>query len=118
MQEIIDTQVLPASYAFLGQLTQSAGNGASAGINVQPLIDAANGVSKQVSMLQKRRADLAKAIEKAEHMHDDLDGQAHFLTSTGCEKMAEAREAADALELSIGDEFWPLPRYREMLFPV
>jgi glutamine synthetase len=32
--------------------------------------------------------------------------------------MAEVREASDALELSIADEHWPLPRYREMLFPV
>jgi glutamine synthetase len=51
-------------------------------------------------------------------MHDDLDGQATFLTSTGCETMGEVREAADAIELAIGDEYWPLPRYREMLFPV
>ena len=32
--------------------------------------------------------------------------------------MAEVREASDALELSIADDQWPLPRYREMLFPV
>jgi len=24
----------------------------------------------------------------------------------------------DALELSVGDDYWPLPKYREMLFPV
>jgi glutamine synthetase len=32
--------------------------------------------------------------------------------------MAEVREACDAIELAIADECWPLPRYREMLFPV
>ncbi len=32
--------------------------------------------------------------------------------------MAEVRAASDALELLIGDEYWPLPKYREMLFPV
>ena len=32
--------------------------------------------------------------------------------------MAEVREACDAIELAISDEVWPLPRYREMLFPV
>jgi glutamine synthetase len=32
--------------------------------------------------------------------------------------MAEVREACDALELVVGDEFWPLPKYREILFPV
>jgi len=24
----------------------------------------------------------------------------------------------DALELIVGDDYWPLPKYREMLFPV
>jgi glutamine synthetase len=32
--------------------------------------------------------------------------------------MAAVRADCDALELAIGDEFWPLPRYREMVFPV
>ncbi len=118
MQQMVDTQLLPASYAFLGQLTASAGHGASAGIIVQPLIDAGNGVSKLVTALQKKRAELAKVIAKAEHMHDNLAAQAQYITTTACDTMAEVREAADALELIVGDEFWPLPRYREMLFPV
>ena len=28
------------------------------------------------------------------------------------------RETCDALELKVADELWPLPKYREMLFPV
>ena len=118
IQQMIDTQVLPAAYAYLGTLAASAGQGAAAGINMQPIVDAANSVSKLVATLQKKRAELAKVITKAEHMHDDLGGQAGYLTTTGCETMAEVRDAADAIELAIGDEYWPLPRYREMLFPV
>jgi glutamine synthetase len=118
IQQMIDTQVLPAAYAYLGTLAASAGQGATAGINMQPVVDAANSVSKLVATLQKKRAELAKVITKAEHMHDDLGGQAGYLTTTGCETMGEVRAAADAIELAIGDEYWPLPRYREMLFPV
>jgi glutamine synthetase len=32
--------------------------------------------------------------------------------------MAEVRRSCDELELSVSDEMWPLPKYREMLFPV
>jgi glutamine synthetase len=32
--------------------------------------------------------------------------------------MAAVRAASDALELKIDDDLWPLPKYREMLFPV
>jgi glutamine synthetase len=118
LQQIVETQVLPAAYAYMGQLAGSAGQGAAAGINMQPIVDAANAVSKLVATLQKKKAELAKVIAKAEHMHDDLGGQAQYLTTIGCETMGEVREACDALETVVADEFWPLPRYREMLFPV
>ena len=118
LQEIVDTQILPAAYAYVGRLAQAAGQGASAGINMQPLVDAANATTKLLATLQKKRAELAKAITKAEGMHDDLVAQATYLTSTGCDTMEDVRAAVDALEVSVGDEFWPLPRYREMLFPV
>ena len=32
--------------------------------------------------------------------------------------MEAVRGASDRLEINIGDGYWPLPRYREMLFPV
>jgi glutamine synthetase len=32
--------------------------------------------------------------------------------------MAEVRKVCDALELCVADDCWPLPKYREMLFPV
>ena len=118
LQEIVDTQLLPAAYAYVGQIAGAAGQGAAAGINVQPLVDAANATSKLIATLQKKRAELAKATTKAEALHHDADAQAQYLTSTGCDVMGEVREACDALEVTVGDEFWPLPRYREMLFPV
>ena len=118
LQQIVDTQILPASYAYVGQIAQAAGQGASAGINMQPLVDAANATTKMIATLQKKRAELTKVIARAEALHDDLVAQGNFVTSTGCDTMGEVRDAADALELSVGDEFWPVPRYREMLFPV
>ncbi len=118
IQEMVDTQILPASYAYVGSIASAAGQGHAAGINVQPLVDAANAASKLVATLQKKRAELAKVTTKAEALHHDAAAQAAYLTSTGCDTMGEVRDAADALELVVGDEYWPLPRYREMLFPV
>ncbi len=118
IQEMIDTQILPACYEYVGSIASAAGHGTSAGINMQPLVDAANATSKLVGTLQKKRAELAKVITKAEALHHDPAAQATYLTSTGCDTMGDVRDAADALELVVGDEYWPLPRYREMLFPV
>jgi glutamine synthetase len=57
-------------------------------------------------------------IDKAEGMHEDPVKQAELLTAAGADTMLEVRKCCDALESSVADECWPLPKYREMLFPV
>ena len=83
-----------------------------------PQIDAANALGTLIADLQKQRAALGKVIAKAEAMHDDAVKQAELLTSAGADAMAAVRKCCDGIELSVSDESWPLPKYREMLFPV
>jgi glutamine synthetase len=51
-------------------------------------------------------------------MHESMEAQAKLLTSQGADRMADVRASSDALELAVSDELWPLPKYREMVFPV
>ena len=118
MQQMVDTQVLPAGFAYLGTLQAAAASAKAAGIKVVPQVAEAERLGKLVAALQTARDGLATVIAKAEGMHDALEKQGAYITSTGREQMEKVRSAADALELVIGDEYWPLPRYREMLFPV
>ena len=90
----------------------------AAGIKAVPQVDSANKLGAAITELQKHRAALGKAIDKAEGMHDELVEQANLLTSTGADTMAAVRSCCDALELMVSDDCWPLPKYREMLFPV
>jgi glutamine synthetase len=116
--QIIDTMILPACYSYHGLLAEAASNATAAGIKSIPQIAAANEAGALIEQLQTRRTALAKVIENAEHKHDDVDGCGRLLTSDGADAMAAVRETCDALELIVGDEYWPLPKYREMLFPV
>ena len=118
LRELVDTMVLPAGYAHVASLVGAAAQGAAAGVGVQPLARAANDASALLGRLQAAREALGQAIERAEGMHDDCTAQARFLTSEGADAAAEVRAASDALELTVADERWPLPKYREMLFPV
>jgi len=118
LKEILDTLVIPAAFSYSGSLAASAAHAVSAGIKNVPQVAAANEVGALIESLRTKRDALVAAIEKAEGLHDDLPKQAKFLTSTGAESMVAAREVADQLELSISDDCWPLPKYREMLFPV
>ena len=118
LQQMVDTMVLPAAFTYAGQLATSAAQAKAAGIKSIPQIDAANEVGELIEELRSEREKLAGVIEKAETMHGDLDKCAKMLTSTGADAMAGVRAACDKLELVVADELWPLPKYREMLFPV
>ncbi|HMF87436.1 MAG TPA: glutamine synthetase III [Gemmatimonadaceae bacterium] len=118
MREIVDTMVIPAAYTYLSQLADAASQSKTAGIAVIPQVTTANQVGEYVQELQEFREDLSDVIARAEAMHEDPAGQAELLTSEGADTMAEVRKVCDALELSVADDCWPLPKYREMLFPV
>ncbi len=118
MREIVDTMVIPAAYTYLSQLSDAASQSKAAGIAVIPQVTTANQVGELVQELQEFREDLSDVIARAEAVHDDPAKQADLLTSEGADTMAEVRKVCDALELSVADDYWPLPKYREMLFPV
>jgi glutamine synthetase len=61
---------------------------------------------------------MVKLIGRAEGMHESLEKCAGLLTSGGADAIAAVRGPSDALEVLIADSMWPLPKYREMLFPV
>lgn len=118
MREMVDTMVVPAAYDYLSQLSASAADAKAAGIAVIPQVATANHVGELVQELQEYREDLSDVIARAEALHEDVAAQADLLTSEGADSMAEVRKVCDTLELCIGDDCWPLPKYREMLFPV
>ena len=117
VREMVDTMVLPAGHAYAGTLARAAADAKTAGITAAPQVQAGNDLAKLLAAVQSKRAALGKAIDKAESMHVTLEEQARFCTGTVAFAMHALREACDALELAGGDQQWPLPKYREMLFP-
>lgn len=118
LHEMVNTYVLPAGFSYLSQLTESAAHAKTAGITAIPQIGAANAVGAMIETLMRERDALAAVVERADGMHDDPSAQAQLLTTEGADAIARVRAASDALELSVPDALWPLPKYREMLFPV
>jgi glutamine synthetase len=118
VREMIDTMVLPAAYAYQGSLATAAAEAKAAGIKQIPQIERANEVGALAIRLKQRNESMAKVAQKAESMHDALEKCATLLTTQGADTMAAVRESSDALELIVADDAWPLPKYREILFPV
>jgi glutamine synthetase len=118
LEQIAHTQVLPAALGYAGDLAAAAANARASGIAAAAHVSAANEVGKLATGLQRALGTLRKVIDRAEGMHDDPPAAASLLTADGANAMAAVRDACDALEVRIDDTRWPLPRYREMLFPV
>jgi len=118
LREMVDTLVLPAAFNYSGSLMEAAAKAKAARITVVPQVEAATAVNKAIKELQKNRAALGKVIDKAESMHESLEECAAYLTKQGADAMDAVRKSSDALEVMVDDDCWPLPKYREMLFPV
>ena len=118
LREMVDTFVLPAAFEYAGSLAEAAAQAKSAGISVVPQIEAANAVGGAIVDLQKQRAALGKLLDRADGMHEELEKLGELLTHQGADVMAAVRGCCDRLEMILPDDCWPLPKYREMLFPV
>jgi glutamine synthetase len=118
LAQMVDTVVLPAGYGYANALARGAAHAKQAGITTVPQLAAAERVGAVLMELDAARATLLAVIERAEHTHGDPSVCARLLTGEGADAMAAVRAASDALELLVPDDQWPLPKYREMLFPV
>ncbi len=118
LKELADTLVLPAALDYHGSLVRTAAQAKTAGLKSVPQVAEANDTAKLITALQSAHNKLEKLIDKAEGMHDEMRKQAELLTTEGADAMSAVRSVCDALELKLPDSEWPLPKYREMLFPV
>ena len=118
LKEMVDSLILPAAFSYYGSLATAAAAAHTAGITVVPQVAQANHIGTLIQELQTRRDALASVIDRAEGLHHDPTAQAKLLTSDGTDTAEAVRSRCDALELVVADDTWPLPKYREILFPV
>ena len=118
LAQLVDTLVLPAAYGYANALARGAAHAKQAGLAKAPQVAAAERVGGMIEALEAARARLGDVAERADAMHGDPTDCGRLLTGVGADAMAAVRAASDALELVVPDDQWPLPKYREMLFPV
>jgi glutamine synthetase len=118
LQEMVDTMVLPAAFEYSNRLADGAALAKAAGIRKIPQIATANQLADLITRLQSAREELAAVTQKAGHLHEDPEAAAKLLTARGADAMEKVRSLCDEIELKVADDVWPLPKYREMLFPV
>lgn len=110
--EIAKTMLYPAAMTYVSDLVTSISGAASIGVEITTAPVAA--VAAEANSLVEAVGELEAAME----LHEFATTEEHMQYCAGTIRglMDTVRTHADALESIVADEFWPLPKYREMLF--
>jgi glutamine synthetase len=106
------TSIYPAAMSYLGSLSDTLTKLTALKIDVST-----ETATKVAGLAKSMLASVGKLSEAlAKHDFDSTEAHLTFAAKTVKPLMDEVRKSADALEAEVGDEFWPLPTYQEMLF--
>lgn len=114
LRSMIDTQILPTCYAYSGDLATSVKANADAGVPA-PHKETLMKLNTLISSLHTKRKELEAVHHKAESAVGEEEKAKHYAAEVST-AMSEVRGVVDELESMVGDDYWPLPKYREMLF--
>lgn len=110
--DLAKTYIYPSAMSYLGAISSTINDAAASGINLQSTIQ--DKLATEINAMMATVEHLEAALE----IHDFASTEAHM---KHCayeirKYMDETRVHADALELLVANEYWPLPKYSEMLF--
>jgi glutamine synthetase len=118
IEELATNQVLPACIRYQTELLNNIKSANEAGLSKasyktqQSIIES---IGKHIDEVYMGVEKMLVEKEKAEHQKTTRDKAIYF-----CDKVKpiflEIRSHVDDLELLVEDQYWPLPKYREILF--
>jgi len=111
---MVETQILPAAYAYHGMLASAVSACKSVG-TAAPQAEVLSRLGMLMSSLQTKRSALETAIHKVEGLTSEEEKAKLLARDVTC-AMDDVRRVCDELESIVADDYWPLPKYREMLF--
>ena len=122
MKDLVQTSVLPAAYRQQALIADSlksyleasklAGNQAQW---ARMQADELESVSGLIGELKRKLEAVHKKANDASAM-ESIEKKAHFYAYDLMEECAAVRQVCDQIEELVDDQFWTLPKYREMLF--
>lgn len=119
MIDMVKKDILPACIAFEKVLAETAMLKKNIGIDILEAteVNLVKKVAESVAELEKRVRLLEELCTKAKTIKD-THKQARYLCEEVHVAMHDLRTTADGLETMVGDDYWPFPAYRDLLFSV
>lgn len=119
MLDMIYKDILPASYAYMNAVAESASKVMAIVPNAK--CSAQANVLKEISALSDKLDSEAQKLEKLHNEAvsiDDVPKQARFYADKVIPQMEATRAVADAIEPILGEKYKPYPSYSDLLFRV
>ena len=116
MGEIALSQIIPASINYQNKLIENARGQKELGIDIKYLKDAIERISYHINIVSvevNKMIDERREINKIENTRDRAIAYCDRIKEKYFDKI---RNSGDQLELLVDDEYWPLVKYRELLF--
>jgi glutamine synthetase len=109
---IVNTRIYPATIEYLDSLSSAATNLSKLNITISH--NSIDEIAIETDAMMTAVSKLKDALSIEEF--DSTEAHMNHCADTLCPLMLEVRSHADALELVVSDDLWPLPKYQEMLF--
>lgn len=106
------TRIYPATVEYLGILSSTAANLSKLKIEISH--NSIDEIASETDLMMTAVRKLKDALNVEEF--ESTEAHMDYCAKTLCPMMLEVRKHADALELVVADDLWPLPKYQEMLF--
>jgi glutamine synthetase len=110
--DMAKTIIYPAAVRYLSDLSMASAGMSEMGLDMDNSVAATVAESTNSMMAAVNKLSDATAKEDFASTEDHMQYFANDILSL----MNEVRTHADALEVEVADELWPLPKYQEMLF--
>ncbi len=110
--ELAKTVLYPATMSYVSSLAATLNSAAALGVEFEST--AVRKIANETNAMMSGVSALEEAL--ANHHFDSTEAHMKYCAGTLRELMDRVRAHADTLETLVADEYWPLPKYREMLF--
>ncbi|MCA8956342.1 MAG: glutamine synthetase type III, partial [Planctomycetes bacterium] len=113
---IARTMILPAAQKTQRDVAESIAAAKALGLAIDRQAQRLRDMTMRIEAFVQCIDELAAAFEQAEGHHGSEFEHAKVYRDAVIPAMARLRVEADQLETMTDDDYWPLPKYRELLF--
>lgn len=117
LAELVHTSIMPAIIRYQTELAQNIASMKSIGMENAAVYqrETLQALAEQVEVIKDGLEKMQLAQHDA-HEIGDLQAEANLFCDVVKPQMERIREAVDELEGIVDDQYWPLVKYRELLF--